>query len=87
MNGALVNPFAKVWEAGLAGYCQWQVTDDSGSDAVDKSTHDQVFDIGPEASVSLPKFKAFLNLRVLWEFDAEDRSEGNAVALTLTKIF
>ncbi|MCP4119939.1 MAG: transporter [Desulfobacteraceae bacterium] len=79
--------FAKVWEAGLAGYCQWQVTDDSGSDAVNKSTHDQVFAIGPEAGVFLPRFKAALNLRALWEFDAEDRSEGNAVVLTLTKIF
>jgi len=79
--------FAKVWEAGLSGYCQWQVTDDSGSDAVSKSDHDKVFAIGPEASVFLPRFKAFLNLRALREFDAEDRSEGDAVVLTITKIF
>jgi hypothetical protein len=79
--------FAKVWEAGLSGYCQWQVTDDSGSDAVDKSTHDQVFAIGPEINVFLPPFKALLNLRALWEFDARDRAEGKAAVLTLTKIF
>ncbi|CCK78315.1 SphA family protein [Desulfobacula toluolica] len=79
--------FAKVWEAGLAGYCQWQVNDDSGADAVNSGTHDKVFGIGPEIGVFVPSLKSFFNLRSVWEFDAEDRTEGNVVALTFTKIF
>ncbi|MCP4717859.1 MAG: hypothetical protein GY860_00245 [Desulfobacteraceae bacterium] len=77
--------FAKVWEAGLSGYCQWQVTDDSGTGADD--THDQVFAIGPEVNLFIPSVKSFLNLRILREFGAEDRSEGSAAVLTFTKIF
>ncbi len=79
--------FAKVWEAGLAGYCQWQVTDDSGDDALARDDHDRVYAAGPEVSVFVPRFKMFLSLRSLWEFDAKDRSEGSTTALTLTKIF
>ena len=79
--------FAKVWEAGIAGYCQWQVTDDSGADAVNKSRHDRVFGIGPEIGVFLPSWKLMISLRGIAEFGAQDRSEGKTIALTLTKIF
>lgn len=78
---------AKIWDVGLAGYCQWQVSDDSGADAVNKDVHDQVYAAGPEVSVFIPKFKMFLSLRSLFEFEAEDRTEGNITTLTLTKIF
>ncbi len=79
--------FANVWSAGVAGYCQWQVTDDSGADAVNPGTHDKVFGIGPEIDVFVPSIKSFFNLRGVWEFGAEDRTEGNVIALTFTKIF
>lgn len=78
---------AKIFDVGLAGYCQWQVTDDSGKDATNKSSHDRVFAVGPEISVFIPPVKSFLNLRVLKEFDAKDRSEGTVAAMTLTYIF
>ncbi len=78
---------AKIWDVGVAGYCQWQVTDDSGSDATDKTVHDRVYAIGPEVSVFIPPAKLFASLRSLWEFDAKDRSEGNVTSLTLTKPF
>jgi hypothetical protein len=77
----------KIWDVGLAGYCQWQVTDDSGSDARDKSVHDRVLALGPEVSVFIPPAKSFLSLRSLWEFGAIDRTEGHVTALTLTKAF
>lgn len=77
--------FANVWEAGISGYCQWQVTDDSGTAA--DSDHDKVYAVGPEISVFIPPAKLFLNLRTLMEFGAEDRPEGNVTTLTLTKIF
>jgi hypothetical protein len=79
---------AKIWDVGLAGYCHWQVTDDSGSDVVwDKSVHDEVYAVGPEVSVFIPPSTLFVSLRSLWEFNAKDRSEGNVTTLTLTKIF
>ena len=79
---------ARIWDVGLAGYCQWQVTDDSGSDVVwDKSDQDRVYAAGPEVSVFVPPAKLFASLRSLWEFGAEDRSEGHVTNLTLTKPF
>jgi len=79
--------FSKTWEAGLAGYCQWQISDDSGANASNPKHKDQIYAAGPEVSVFIPQFKMFLSLRSLFEFEAEDRSEGNTTVLTLTKIF
>lgn len=78
---------AKVWDVGLTGYCHWQVTDDSGADAVDKNVHARVHAVGPEVSFFYPPAKLFISLRNQWEFGAEDHSEGNITTLTFTKIF
>ncbi len=77
----------KCLEIGLSGYCQWQVTDDSGSDAQDKDVHDRVFAVGPEAEFFVPAWKSSVSLRSQWEFESEDRSEGNVTVLTLSKSF
>lgn len=77
----------KVWDIGLAGYCQWQVTDDSDSNIPGYGEKDSVYAAGPEISVFVPSGMFFLNLKSLWEFNAEDRSEGNFTTFTLTKIF
>lgn len=78
----------KVWDIGISGYCLWQLTDDSGTDAVwDTSVHDRVYAIGPEVSVFIMSAKAFLSMRVLREFSSQDRSEGFTTAVTFTKIF
>lgn len=75
-------------EVGLAGYSQWQVTDDSGSDVTwSKSIHDQVHAIGPEVNLAIPSKSMFLTFRYLWEFHAVDSPEGQLMALTLTKRF
>ncbi|HQQ04612.1 MAG TPA: transporter, partial [Kiritimatiellia bacterium] len=76
----------KYWDIGLAGYCQWQVTKDKGRDR-QSNEKDQVYAAGPEVSVFIPKAMLFASLRALWEFEAEDRSEGQMAVLTLTKIF
>lgn len=78
---------AKVWEVGVAGYCQWQMNDDSVSQPPVYGEKDQVFAIGPEVSYFIPPAMLFLNIRSQWEFGAEDRSEGNFTTLTFTKIF
>ena len=75
-------------EVGVVGYAQWQLTDDSGSDVTwDKSVHDRVAAIGPEASLFIPQIKSFLSVRALWEHSAVDRPEGATVTVTFTKIF
>lgn len=76
---------AKIWDVGLTGYCQWQITDDSGTGST--SVKDRVYAIGPEISLFYPPVRLFVSLRSQWEFDAKDRSEGNVTVLTFTKIF
>ncbi|MCP4682418.1 MAG: hypothetical protein GY864_08785 [Desulfobacterales bacterium] len=77
----------KGWELGLTGYCQWQLTDDRGSDVTwDKSVHDRVYAIGPEVGVFFPAWKFAVSLRSQWEFEARDRSEGNVTVLTISKL-
>jgi len=76
---------AKVWDVGLTGYCQWQVNDDSGFGS--SSVKDRVYAVGPEVSLFYPPATMFISLRSQWEFEAQDRSEGNCTTLTLTKIF
>lgn len=79
---------AKTWDVGLTGYCQWQVTDDSGSDVTwDKSVHDRVYAVGPEVSVFIPPAKLAVSLRSQWEFCAKDGAEGNVTTLVLTRMF
>ncbi len=79
---------AKIWDVGLTGYCQWQVTDDTGSDVTwDKSVHDRFYAVGPEVSVFIPPAKLSISLRSQWEFGAVDTSEGNTTTLVLTKMF
>lgn len=78
----------RFWELGVAGYGQWQVTDDRG-DAVnwDRDEHDRVFAAGPEIRCMVPQWKLLLELRALKEFGAVDRSEGYLTAFVLTKAF
>jgi len=79
---------AETWDVGLTGYCQWQVTDDSGSDVTwDKSAHDRVYAVGPEVSAFFPPARLSVSLRSQWEFDARDGGEGNVTTLILTKMF
>lgn len=76
-------------DVGLAGYCQWQLTKDSGSDVTwDKKDKDRVFAAGPEIVVTIPPpVLLFISLRTAREFEAKDHSEGTTTTLTLTKVF
>jgi hypothetical protein len=64
-------------DLGVVGYYQQQVTGAS----------DRVAAVGPEVTVAFPKQMFFVSLRYNYEFMAENRAQGNAVALTLTKRF
>lgn len=74
--------FSKVWDAGLVGYYQQQVTDTTG-----QSGRANIVALGPEVSVVFPKVMTFLSLRWLHEFSAHLRPEGDTFTLTLTKRF
>ena len=72
----------------MTGYCQFQVTEDTGSDiGYDKDDLDRVFAMGPEVNVFIPTWKLGVALRSQLEFGALDRSEGWITTLMLTKIF
>lgn len=43
--------------------------------------------VGPEVSMMFPKQMFFVSLRYNYEFMAENRAQGSAVAVTLTKRF
>jgi len=64
------------------GYYQQQVTGNSN-----KLPLNRVAAIGPEVSAMFPKQMLFISLRYNYEFMAEERAQGNAVTLTLTKRF
>jgi len=82
-------PITETWlaEVGLTGYSQWQVTDDSGSDAINKDVHDQVHGAGFQVGLAHLGFDAALVFRFLHEYGAEDRFEGDLFTLTLFKGF
>ena len=68
---------------GLAGYALWQVTPDRGSDIPPtlRGERSQVFGLGPEVDVSIPRWKMRVALRVEREFNVESRPKGQVVAL------
>lgn len=75
----------KTMDVGLVGYCQFQTTRDSGTGAGNEK--DQVIAVGPEISTVCPVTGLLVSLRYLREVAAENRLQGNTVALTLTKRF
>jgi len=75
----------KTLDVGLTGYCYWQVTDNSGKAAMPGKS--RVYAAGPEVNLFMPSILTFLSGRVLWEFGAENNTEGMLGAITLTKIF
>lgn len=77
--------FNKTTTVGVAGYCSWQTTDDSGSDA----THDRTiaYAVGPEVGFDIPAYNAAVSVRFLKEFGNTNSSQGSIGTLTLTKRF
>jgi hypothetical protein len=75
----------KTTDVGVVGYFQFQTTRDSGTGA--GSDKDQVIAVGPEISTVCPATGLMVSLRYLREVSAENRLQGNTIALTLTKRF
>lgn len=78
--GKTLTPYTEI---GVSGYCQWQLKKDrNGANGDNK---ERVYAIGPEINFNIPKWKASLSLRSLWEFGAKNTTEGNITTLTFTK--
>jgi hypothetical protein len=74
-------------EFGPAGYSQWQVSDDSGSAALNRDVHDEVHAAGVQLGLTHAPWMAFLTFKYLHEFGAEDRFEGEMMTLSIGKGF
>jgi len=74
------------FKAGVSGYAQWKVTDDTGKDVSWVGTdHDRVFAAGPELMLPLPHSHFMANIRGGAEFGARSRTAGQYFTLILTK--
>jgi hypothetical protein len=74
-------------EVGFAGYSSCQVSDDSGTDAVNPSVHDRVHAVGVQAGVISVKRVMALNFRWFHEFSSVDRFQGNSIGLNFSLKF
>lgn len=70
---------------GVSGFAQWQMTQDSGTDADRPALKDRVFGIGPELHYFFPDHGFGVQLRHWREFGAKDRSEGSFTTLTFVR--
>ena len=84
MEWGVSKTLEKVYDVGVVGYYQQQVTSSTG---VPASARSQVAAVGPEVSVAFPKPMMFLSFRYLFEFTSESRAQGRTACLTLTKRF
>ena len=74
-------------EIGLSGYSQWQVSDDSGSDAQNTDVHDRIHAAGLQLGVTYAPWNAFVTGHYLHEFGARDRFEGQIGLISFGKKF
>jgi len=95
LEGGLGKSFSGgLYNAGIAYYAQWKLTeDDLGTDVSDLITDGNTFDkhkvfaVGPEVTLSVivkNKLIALINVRYLWEFGARSKTQGNTLAATAT---
>jgi hypothetical protein len=70
-------------EIGPAGYSQWQITDDKGSDAPSSDVHDQTHAVGAQLGLTVVPWNAALNFHYFHEFSSDDRFQGDVFGLNL----
>jgi len=72
-------------EIGPAGYLSYQVTDNSGTAAMNATVHDHVNAAGIQIGVTLPKQMIALNFSTFHEYSAVDQFQGNEYGLNLSE--
>ena len=78
-------PIPIIMNQGAAGYAQWKVTGDSGSDIppVIQGLKDRVFALGPEFNIFLPAPRLSFLVRYEPEFGARNRTEGHTLVFSI----
>jgi len=78
-------PVPMIMNLGVAGYAQFKVTGDSGSDIPPalRGYKDRVFGLGPEFNIYIPKPRLTLLVRYEPEFGARLRTEGQTFVLSI----
>lgn len=80
--------FDGVLDVGIAGYCQWQVSKDSGGEATYRQVNrEQAYAVGPEIGYTIVPWGLGVTVRSLWEFENKNTTQGNITSLVLTKAF
>ncbi len=69
-------------EIGVAGYGQWQITKDKGSDATNKNVKDQAYGLGLQAGLVYLPWNGSLTFKWMREFEVEDRFRGDFFTLS-----
>jgi hypothetical protein len=74
-------------EIGPVGYDSWQITDDTGSAALNPGVHDDVHGVGVQVGSTYTPWNAALNLRYIYEYAATDRFKGQSFGVNLAIAF
>jgi hypothetical protein len=74
-------------EVGPAGYGNFQVSDNTGTDARNPGVHEKVYAAGVQVGVTIPKKLMVLNFHWFHEFDAVDRFQGTVLGLSFVSKF
>jgi len=75
------------FEVSAIGASQWQISQDTGSAAINEGVKDRIHSVGGQFTLWIMKFKMFLSGRCSWEYGARDRFEGLVSTINLTYIF
>jgi hypothetical protein len=78
-------PVPMIMNLGVAGYAQFKVTGDSGSDIPPalRGYKDRVFALGPEFNIYIPKPRLSLLVRYEPEFGARVRTQGQTLVFSI----
>lgn len=78
-------PIPMIMNLGVAGYAQFKISSDSGSDipADLRGLKDHVFALGPEFSMFIPGPRLTLLARYEPEFAARDRTQGHTIVFSI----
>lgn len=78
-------PIPMIMNLGIAGYAQFKVTGDSGSDIPTplRGFKDRVFALGPEFNIFIPKPQLTVLVRYEPEFGARVRAQGQSVVFSI----
>jgi hypothetical protein len=74
-------------EVGPAGYGNFQVSDDTGTDARNPGAHEKVYSAGIQVGITIPKRMMVLNFHWFHEFSAVNRFQGTALGLSFVAKF